>query len=91
MNVAINRLDSQATEVEQMKDSARMFRAARLMRRKLQPKLVVHDEWGQTIANPEACANGTSQWFKRLFAPVNTQGVSACITAPNTPLSLIHI
>ena len=44
MNVVVEKLDSQATEAEQMKDSARMFCAAQLMRRrKLQPKVIVHE------------------------------------------------
>ena len=88
MNVAIEKLDSQATELEQMKDSAKMFCAARLMRRKLQPKLIVHDEKGQTIANPVACANRVSQWFNGLFAPADTQGVPICNPGPlDQPIS----
>ena len=63
MNVVVEKLGSQATEVEQMENSAKMFCAARLMRRKLLPKLIVHDENGQTIANPVSCANRVSQRF----------------------------
>ena len=53
MKIAIEKHDSQAADVEEMKDSTKMFRAARLMRRKLQPKLIVHDDKGQTITNPK--------------------------------------
>ena len=58
------------------------------MRRKLQPKLIVHDEKGQTLAFLEAYANRISQWVKGLFAPGDTQGVPIYIPGPlHQPIS----
>ena len=61
------RLDSFAQEVEKLKNNARVFQAASLLRRQSPAPLVVHDALGRIIANDKEAAEKVADHFRQQF------------------------
>jgi len=88
--IAEAKLDQQAAEVENLKDSAKMFKAVQLMTRKKSVKPVVADASGRIVGSDREAASVIRDHFSRQFSDPNCAGLEPFQGHPrplDTPLT----
>ena len=80
-------LDKKVKEINEMKDSSKMFKAVNMLKRKNFENPYVHDENGKNVTNPIDIYKHIKQHFEKQFIDQNTSKLEPFI---GTPRKLNH-